>query len=164
MNNQISIQKTNNNQIREAIYINPLIAYTISIPQPETLSISKMTPYEISAYPAIIGNLTGLSIKNVTPKFKMGRIISFDAVPRAQPDPIIIYSPIGDLSLYYNVWSDVMINGVGNWFSHNRKIKKYDDAIKIFVESSFQLAIPEFVFAVIEMLKFKNDIILNQEV
>ena len=149
----------NNSVVISKLAQNPLIAYSITIPHPEEL---ELTAYEESAFPAILGNLTGLSMAFVRPKFKLGRIWSFDITPRQANDPIIIYSPIGNLAPYYKAWSDIM--GNRSWFSINKKIRNFDNSIRAFVETSQMsgLSIHETVFAVIEMLKFKNDVALNR--
>lgn len=138
---------------------NPLIAYSINIPQPECLEFSL---YEQTAFPAIIGNLTGISISRISPKNRMGRIISMDVLPRPSPDPIIIFSPIGDLKDYYSIWGNVMKNGIG--FFRNKKIRQYHEAMKKFYITAEEsgLSKHEIVFATIEMLKFKNDVLLNE--
>lgn len=141
---------------------NPLLAYSISIPEPSVLILSE---YEKQAYPAILGNYTGISLSRVSPQYRMNRVLSFDVVPRSNPDPILIYSPIGDLKPYYSIWSNILTKGMGIF--SGKKIKSYDESIKIFVESNMNydrdvcLSVSELVFAVIEMLKFKNDVILN---
>ena len=147
MNNQITISK---------LAQNPLIAYSIRLPPPEKLVLSE---YEKTSTPAIFGNLTGLSMDGVVPKYRMGRVYSFDAFPRTLPDPVIIYSPIGNLSPYYKIWAKIMSDGMGSW--RGSKIKEYDNAITAFVTDCFGLAQHEVVFAVIEMLKFKNDVVLR---
>jgi hypothetical protein len=149
MTNQITLSR---------LASNPLIAYSIQIPEPTLLELSE---YEKSAFPAVLGNLVGISISHVIPKYKLGRIWSFDIAPREKADPILIYSPLGDLKKYYSVWSDVMWNGLGMF--RNRKIKQFDESIEIFVKSAGMLDIHETVFAVIEMLKFKNDVLLNRQ-
>jgi hypothetical protein len=147
MNNSLTIERLANN---------PLLAYSISIPEPRVL---ELTPYESQAFPAILGNFTGLSMARVIPKFKMGRVLSFDAFPRREADPIIIYSPCGDLKDYYSIWSNVLSKGLG--WRPNKKIEQYDNSIKKFIESASELSVHEITFAIIEMLKFKNDVILN---
>jgi len=138
---------------------NPLIAYSIQIPKPEFFEISE---YEKSAYPAIIGNLTSLSIQSISPKYRLGRIVSMDVFPRPSPDPIIIFSPIGDLKEYYSIWGEIMGGGIG--FFRKKKTKKYDNAMKRFYMSAEESGLTkhEIVFATIEMLKFKNDVLLNE--
>ncbi len=148
MNNSITLKQ---------LAVNPILAYSINIPKPEDL---KITPYEQQAYPAIFGNLTGVSISRVSPMYKMGRVMSFDLVPKSNPDPVIIFSPIGDLKQYYSVWAEVVTNENGGGYWMKGKIKRYDSAIKTFVESSYGLALHEITFAIIEMLKFKNDVML----
>ena len=135
MNNSITVSK---------LAQNPLLAYSISMPEPKELELSE---YEESAFPAIFGNLTGLSISRVIPKYKLGRIWSFDIAPRQSEDPIIIYSPVGNLSLYYSVWADVMSKGRGMFI--NKKIKKFQEAVRLFVETSEAsgLTLHETVFA-----------------
>ncbi len=150
--NSITIQKLANN---------PLLAYTIAIPQPHSLNL---TNYESTAFPAIIGTLTNLSIQKVVGKYKMGRIYSIDVEPRNTFDPIVVFSPIGELKEYYKIWGKIMSGRLG--FFRNGKIKAYDESIKTFLRSTENsgLTVHESVFAVIEMLKFKNDILLNPNV
>lgn len=137
---------------------NPLVAYSIQIPKPETFG---MMEYDRGAYPAIIGNLTGLSIRQIYPKYRLGRVISMDVLPRPSPDPIIVFSPLGDLKDYWSIWGEVMGNGIG--FFRNKKIRRYDEAMKKFYATAEDSGLTkhEIVFATIEMLKFKNDVLLN---
>lgn len=139
---------------------NPLVAYSIQIPEPEQIILSE---YEQTAFPAIFGQLTGISISRVIPKYKMGNIMSFDITPRNANDPIIIFSNFGNLKEYYKIWSDAVFNGVGIF--RKTKIKKYDEAMKIFYKTAEDSGLNkhEIVFATIEMLKFKNDVLLNPE-
>jgi hypothetical protein len=154
MNHDLTIQK---------IASNPIIAYSFNLPNPEVLQLSQ---YEQKAYPAILGNVLGMSVEKVRPMYRMGRVMSFDITPRDTSDPILVFSPIGNLSMYYRVWKDVMLNGF-SWFrmrSRNDIIGRYDNSIFTFVSScqGTNIEIPELVFAVIEMLKFKNDVIMNR--
>ena len=137
---------------------NPLIAYSIQIPEPERLSL---TVYEETAFPALLGQLTGLSVGKIIPKYRLGSILSFDITPRNANDPIIIFSPVGNLKLYYEVWSDVIGRGIG--FFRNSKIKKYDKAMSDFYQTAEESGLTkhEIIFATIEMLKFKNDVLMN---
>ena len=137
---------------------NPLIAYSIQIPEPERLSL---TVYEETAFPALLGQLTGLSVGKIIPKYRLGSILSFDITPRNANDPIIIFSPVGNLKLYYEVWSDVIGRGIG--FFRNSKIKKYDKAMSDFYQTAEESGLNkhEIIFATIEMLKFKNDVLMN---
>lgn len=137
--------------------IAPLIAYTLGLPKAEDFYISD---YERSALPILVSDLTGLSISHVIPKFVMGRVISVDVYPVNIADPILVYSPIGNLKPYYKIWSTVMRNGMGMFGGW--KLKKYNEAINIFVESSIGLlSKDEIGFAIVEMLKFKNSVMLN---
>ncbi len=137
---------------------NPLIAYTIKIPEPQKLQLSV---YEETAFPALLGQLTGLSVPRVIPKYILGNVLSFDITPRNANDPIIIFSPIGNLKSYYEAWSDTVVHGIG--FFRNKKIKRYDLAMKEFYQTAEDsgLSKQEIVFATIEMLKFKNDVLMN---
>ncbi len=137
---------------------NPLIAYSIQIPEPERLSL---TVYEETAFPALLGQLTGLSVGKIIPKYRLGRVLSFDITPRNANDPIIIFSPVGNLKLYYEVWSDAIGKGIG--FFRNSKMKKYDRAMSDFYQTAEESGLNkhEIIFATIEMLKFKNDVLMN---
>lgn len=150
---------SNNAITFEKLTINPLLAYTISIPSPEFCELSE---YEKKAFPAILGNVTGLSIGMVkTDYYKLGKVLSLDATPIIAFDPVIIFSPIGRLLEYYKVWGRIMSGSLG--FYRKKKIKEYDEAIKIFRASArgCGLSLHETTFATIEMLKFKNDVLLN---
>jgi hypothetical protein len=155
MNNQITLAK---------LAVNPLIVYSIDIPEPEKL---QLTEYEKNSFPAIFGNLTGISMATCKPMYKMGRVLSFDITPRRKLDPVIIFSPIGNLKPYYSVWAEIIEDGMGSW--KQKKIKKYDDSITAFLNSlkcfrdEERLSTHEVAFAIIEMLKFKNDVALNWE-
>lgn len=137
---------------------NPLLAYSIQIPEPERLSLSV---YEETAFPALLGQLTGLSVGKIIPKYRLGNVLSFDITPRNANDPIIIFSPVGNLRLYYKVWSDAIGRGIG--FFRNNKIKKYDKAMSDFYQTAEESGLNkhEIIFATIEMLKFKNDVLMN---
>ena len=152
----------NNDIVLRKLASNPLLAYAISMPETKKLGL---TMYEEAAYPAIFGNMTGISMKKVYPLYEMGRVRSFMVEPRYDPDPVIIFSPIGNLKPYYQIWSKVLIEGKAGRYL-DKRIEKYDDAIKTFISSiscfgSEILSVHEVTFAIIEMLKFKNDIILN---
>ena len=97
----------------------------------------------------------------IIPKYRLGSILSFDITPRNANDPIIIFSPVGNLKLYYEVWSDVIGRGIG--FFRNSKIKKYDKAMSDFYQTAEESGLNkhEIIFATIEMLKFKNDVLMN---
>lgn len=142
-------------ELRNRIMLNPTLAYSIAIPQPEEF---ELTQYERTAFPAMIGNILSMSISTTNPMYRLGRVYAFDIIPKWQSDPVFVYSPIGDLSDYYKMWKKIVLNGGGLF---NRNWKKYDEAISTFVKSSIQLTEHELVFSVIEMLKFKNDIYLN---
>ena len=137
---------------------NPIIAYSIKIPEPQQLTLST---YEQTAFPAVLGKLTGLSVGKIVPKYRLGNILSFDITPRNANDPIIIFSPVGNLGLYYEVWADVIGRGVGLF--RNNKIKKYDLAMKEFYLTAEESGLTnhEIIFATIEMLKFRNDVLMN---
>lgn len=137
---------------------NPIIAYSIQIPEPEQLMLSV---YEQTAFPAVLGQLTGLSVGKIVPKYRLGNILSFDITPRNADDPIIIFSPVGNLKLYYEVWADTIGRGIG--FFRNSKIKKYDLAMTEFYKTAEESGLTkhEIIFATIEMLKFKNDVLMN---
>ena len=137
---------------------NPIIAYSIQIPEPQLL---KLSAYEETAFPAVLGQLTGLSVGKIIPKYRLGNILSFDITPRNADDPIIIFSPVGNLKLYYEVWSDAIGRGIG--FFRNSKIKKYDLAMTEFYQTAEESGLTkhEIVFATIEMLKFRNDVLMN---
>lgn len=141
--------------LSKQLFLNPLLVYTLNLPEPERLIL---TPYEDGAFPAVIGNLLNLSISSVTPLFRVGRVYSFDVLPRNSTDPIFVYSPIGDLKDYYRMWKKIMIEGVDR---KGKAIKEYDMAISAFAKSSFGLTPNEIMFAMIEMLKFKNDVVMN---
>lgn len=149
----------------ERLASNPILAYSISIPTPLSFVSGdfELTEYEESALPAIMGKITGISVERVVPKFKMGRVYSLDITPRTIADPIIVFSPIGDLSDYYRIWSSIVRNGVGMFV--NKRIKEYTKAISKFCltaeDSGLGLNRHEIIFATIEMLKFQNDVILN---
>ncbi len=137
---------------------NPILAYSIQIPEPQLLSLSA---YEETAFPALLGRLTGLSVSRIIPKYRFGNILTFDITPRNANDPIIIFSPIGNLSKYYKAWSDAVVNGLGLF--RNSKIKKYDLAMTEFYQTAEEsgLSKHEIIFATIEMLKFRNDVMTN---
>lgn len=137
---------------------NPIIAYSIKLPKPEEIQLSQ---YEQTAFPALFGQLTGISIERIVPKYQLGRIMSFDITPRNTKDPLIIFSTIGNLENYYKVWSDVVFNGIGIF--RKQKINRYDNAMQEFYQTAEEsgLSKHEIVFATIEMLKFKNDVLLN---
>lgn len=141
--------------LSKILSMNPLLVYTLNLPQPTELVL---TQYEHGAFPAVIGNLLSLSISSVQPLFRVGRVYSFDVLPRNNTDPIFVYSPIGDLKNYYRMWKNIITNGVDR---KGKAIKEYDDAICTFARSSFGLEPDEIMFAMIEMLKFKNDVVMN---
>lgn len=122
--------------------------------EPEDYILSQ---YEENCFPGIIGGLTGISVSKVYPKYRLGRVYSFDILPAGEPDPIIVYCPQGDLRPYYKIWVDVVMNGIGIDLFGVRKMKlrKYDEAIRHFLRTC-RLTNEEMVFAVTEMLKFKN--------
>ncbi len=137
---------------------NPILAYSIQIPEPQLLRLSA---YEETAFPALLGRLSGLSVSRIIPKYRLGNILTFDITPRNADDPIIIFSPVGNLKKYYEVWSDAVINGLG--FFRNSKIKKYDLAMNEFYQTAEDSGLNrhEIVFATMEMLKFRNDVMMN---
>ena len=148
----------NNQAVRQALVNNLLLAYNFAIPQPEEIYL---TPYEQESIPAIIGNLTTTSIVDAKPNYKCGRVYSFNVLPYKHPDPIVILCNTGDLRPYYKIWRAVVTKGVWtDQFLNLRTIKKYDEAIKHFIETS-SLTANESCFAIIEMLKFKNSNILR---
>lgn len=137
---------------------NPILAYSIQIPEPQLLRLSA---YEETAFPALLGRLSGLSVSRIIPKYRLGNILTFDITPRNADDPIIIFSPVGNLKKYYEVWSDAVVNGLG--FFRNKKIKKYDLAMNEFYQTAEDSGLNkhEIVFATMEMLKFRNDVMTN---
>lgn len=147
----------NNQIIKQNLISNPLLAYEIVIPSPETFTL---TQYEQSAFPAIFGNLLNTSITNVYPMYRLGRVLSFDIKPVTRPDPLIIFSNTGDLKPYYSIWRKIVIQNV--WIDNPFGVSianQYDLAIRHFIETSL-LTTHEICFAVLEMLKFKNTNIL----
>lgn len=134
------------------------LVYEIIVPEPEEL---ELTDYQRTAYPAIISNIMELSISHVIPRYKMGRVLSFDVYPRYSPDPYLIFSLSGDLKPYYKIWREVVLNGSG--FFIGNTIKRYHETIRHFIETS-DLDKNEICFAVIEMLKFQNEIIMTRGV
>ncbi len=137
---------------------NPLLAYAIQIPEPQRI---ELTEYEMTAFPALFGQLTGISVAKIIPKYRVGNILSFDITPRNAEDPIIVFSTLGNLKPYYKIWSDAVFNGIGLF--RKNKIKKYDEAMFTFHSTAEDsgLSKHEIVFATIEMLKFKNDVLMN---
>lgn len=137
---------------------NPILAYSIQIPEPQLLRLSA---YEETAFPALLGRLSGLSVSRIIPKYRLGNILTFDITPRNADDPIIIFSPVGNLKKYYEVWSDAVVNGLR--FFRNNKIKKYDLAMNEFYQTAEDSGLDkhEIVFATMEMLKFRNDVMTN---
>lgn len=47
---------------------NPLLAYAIQIPEPQRI---ELTEYEMTAFPALFGQLTGMSVAKIIPKYRV---------------------------------------------------------------------------------------------
>lgn len=112
----------------------------------------ELNVYEKDVAPALIGKLLGVGIETAKPRWKLGRVVSFDVVPYRRRDPVVVVCPEMDLVDYYSAWNSLMNAG---WVSVE-KILIYDAAISKAIRSARDLSRDEIHFAICEMLHFRN--------
>jgi hypothetical protein len=129
--------------------------------EPETFRLSN---YELDVLPGVIGRLisgmemdtvTGFGIEKVTPRYRLGRVASFDILPVRMNDPVIVVCPLMDLSQYYRSWN--LLNRCDSWRIKDLLVG-YDEGIQKAIRSARMLNRDEIMFAICEMLHFRNAI------
>lgn len=119
--------------------------------RPEKFQLSE---YEQSVTPALIGRLLGnVGIDKARPRYRTGRVASFDVTPVQITDPVIVVCPNMDLSNYYRVWGEMV---KANRYDLRMLFIYYDGAMQTAIRSARELQEDEIHFAICEMLHFRN--------
>ena len=119
--------------------------------EPEKFQLSV---YEQDVMPAMIASLVdGLGIEKAKPRFRLGRVFSFDVTPVRVIDPVIVVCPLMDLSEYYHSWMLLMRC---DRYRIRDLMVDYDAGIKRAIRSARALNEDEIRFAICEMLHFRN--------
>jgi len=136
----------------------PEMVYDFSSIQMQELSL---TEYQEVSLRAIVCNLVGVGITKIESAYKVGRVMSMNVTPFRKKDPTLLVCKDMNLSKYYEIWSSA-VGEMRNWngwdYDHYvfRK-SEFAEAIRLAVRSARNLTKDETVFAIIEMLKFQNE-------
>lgn len=112
-----------------------------------------LTEYEKSVMPGLVCHFTNLKIRSVTPRYQLGRVFSFDVTPWQSPDPTFLFCAHMDMSMYHEVWARIMREQSSFW----EFMDDYHRAMRVAIRSARGLTRDEVMFAVMEMLRFKNE-------
>lgn len=132
---------------------NPYAAYDLAFFEAKPYGLNK---YMQSAIPALLAHKMQYPIETVKETYRVGKVFSFDVVPLKNTDPTVIYCATGALDDYYYILGKLFKD---EWVV--RLVHRYDNAIKEFISNSTNLSVGETVFGVLEMLKFKNEVVLR---
>lgn len=113
----------------------------------------QLSAYEWDVMPALIGKLTEVGIERAQPRWQVGRVRSFDALPYQRPDPVVIVCGAMDLTEYYHCWHVLVFCDA--WQVRDALID-YDAAVKKAIRSARDLTLAEVHFAMCEMMHFRN--------
>lgn len=128
----------------------------------EVIESPELTRYEEEAYTALIAHGTGLVISRIVPKYKLGRVFSFDVTPREYSDPTLAFCASLDLSEYHRFWSKAMgYRETFPWKWRRTKIlNEYRGMVERTIRNSERLTDPERLFLLIEIMKLENELLL----
>ncbi len=125
-----------------------------------------LTEYSERAYSAILCQLTGVGIEGITSASHINRVFVFNVTPVRRPDPPILVclpQPLMNLKKYYALWSDAVQErghpGKYEWERYSWNEEAFQDAMRTAVLSAKELSRDEIVFAITQMLMFKNEIL-----
>lgn len=114
----------------------------------------QLTGYEADVMPGMIARLLdGIGIEKARPRYRLGRVASFDVTPFARADPVVVVCAAMDLSDYYRMWTRLMRV---DRFDIGELIPGYDAAMRGAIRSARELHMEEIHFAICEMLHFRN--------
>ena len=139
---------------------NPLILQMFPMFQVEELRITKQ---EQTYLPAIFCEIAGMSVSEVRPIEKVGRVMKFSVTPYKSPDPDILYCPVGRFKEYYSTWRNILAykNNWSGYFNVD-KVKLWGDMMQNVVARNLQyLTEQEMAYFIIEGLKFKNEVVMR---
>ena len=112
-----------------------------------------MQEREIRTLPALISELVGMSIVEVNPIEKVGRVMVFEVTPYKTIDPPLIYCNSVNLEDYYFLWGQTVNRN--STFYGSKLLVAYELMMKSMNLSKLQT--DEASFLIMEMLKFKNE-------
>ena len=112
-----------------------------------------MTEYELSVMPGLICHYTNCKIDKVSPRLRVGHVFSFNVTPWQMKDPTFILCNFMDMTIYNKLWGRVMREHT----SMMNYLDEYQDGMRAAIRSARGLTRPEVLFAILEMLRFKNE-------
>jgi len=122
-----------------------------------------LSPYELEACMTLIAHGTGMKIRRIAPRYRLGRVLSIDVTPYSSGDPTLAFCSAIDLSVYYRFWNKAISQEEEfPWGWRKKKImKEYREVVDISIRASETLTDPERLFLLIEIMKLENELLLT---
>jgi hypothetical protein len=117
-----------------------------------------MSAVELEYLPALMAEKVKIPIDIVHPLIHVGRVMVFDVTPHKVRDPRFIFCAGVDLEWYYHLWGRVVVGThYFDWREERSIITGFEEAMRAMNIS--RLAESEAAFLMLELLRFKNDVL-----
>ena len=166
--NAVSVFNSHNSLFKtvesRGFHILPLLYKNLS---EKVIEYPDISSYEKQSYKTLMAFATNVPIERASPKYSYGKVISFEVLPRLNPDPTIVFAIGVDLTEYYKFWGMAVSDNfpfsyyLGANRGRDKKIKLFDNIVmNILQKADGILSFNESLFMAVELLKLKNEVLL----